>query len=200
MDKFKLRPGIGKIYDIDEETYSRLTQKDDPYCKKSKNKKSYYAVCPECDNPIQIVGMFKQTIEAGKKPYGRHNKGSIPGLADYCEEDYLNCSYSNPAWKKPHTKRHANSKVAQESMTTMRTYFDLVVETLSKDIDIYISYNLAREMLSEYLFDEGWLYYDATLNNLPWILGMANNWHTMYGRYIVRDSELHGAIKKTART
>ncbi|MCS5465580.1 hypothetical protein NWO25_19660 [Enterococcus lactis] len=61
---------------------------------------SYYAICPECDNPIQIIGLYKETQESGRKPYGKHHKGTIPYLAKYSEEDYLECPFSNSKWKK----------------------------------------------------------------------------------------------------
>lgn len=40
---------------------------------------SYYAVCPLCDNPIQIVGLFRRQEESrSRRPYGRHHRGDVP--------------------------------------------------------------------------------------------------------------------------
>ena len=39
---------------------------------------SYYAVCPLCDNPIQIVGLFRRQEESrAHRPYGRHHRGDV---------------------------------------------------------------------------------------------------------------------------
>lgn len=198
MDCFKPRPGAEKIYSISEENFRKTTHKEPPYCRKHTHGESYYAVCPECDNPIQIVGLFKGTVEAGRKAYGRHNKGSIPELAEYCEEDYINCGYSNPMWKKPRGKRSGSSEIAKRLLVVMKEQFDRVIYVLSKDIDIYISCDLAKEMLWQYMVSKGWLYYHATLNNLPWVLGNTNKWHTLFGRKIIRNSSLHKALENHA--
>ena len=194
MDQFKLKPGAGKKYEISEQTFIDATKKRAPYCIRHNTGESYYAVCPECDNPIQIVGLYKRTIEAGRKPYGRHNKGSIPQLAEYCEEDYMNCSYSNPEWKQPDHKRSSNSLVARRTLQLMKSQFDRVVNVFSEDTDIYISSDFAKELLKGYMLNKGWLYHTATINNLPWLLGLANRSHTLFGRRIVNGSGLHKAL------
>lgn len=196
MDCFKLKPGLGKIYNISEEVFSEVTGEKEPYCVHGAAKVSYYAVCPECENPIQLAGLFKGTIEAGRKPYGRHNKGDIPGLAKYCEEDYLLCSYANPAWKKQYRKRSANSVVGKKTLVIMKSQFDRVIYILSKELCMKISYALARLLLNSYITAEGWLYYNATLNNLPWILLLANSSHPLFGRWILKESELYHALEK----
>ena len=63
---------------------------------KKNEKITYKAVCPACDNPIQIIGLFKREEEVKRKPYGRHTTIDLPGLTVYSEEDYLNCPYHNP--------------------------------------------------------------------------------------------------------
>ena len=51
MNTFKLRTEFSQVYRITPAIY----EKD--------GKDSYYAVCPECDNPIQIIGSYKETRE-----------------------------------------------------------------------------------------------------------------------------------------
>ena len=92
MDKFKVKTGSAQVLPINNENYIKTTGKNTPYCRQDrKGHQSLYAVCPACDNPIQIIGLFK-----GEKPYGRHYKGSIPGLAKYNADNYFNCPYSHP--------------------------------------------------------------------------------------------------------
>ncbi len=95
MNVFKTNPGLEEEHLISEENFTKFTGRKEPYIERTENGDKYYAVCPECDNPIIIVGMF-YTL----KPYGRHHKGSIRGLAEYNEKDYLNCSYSMTGWKR----------------------------------------------------------------------------------------------------
>ena len=41
---------------INEENFYLATRERKPYVVDSGGVKSFYAVCPECDNPIQLIG------------------------------------------------------------------------------------------------------------------------------------------------
>ena len=154
MDVFKITPGYQEIHKISEATFTEETKLVPPY----KEGNSYRAVCPECDNPIILVGLFKPTPESGRKPYGRHHKGSISELAVYREDEYENCIYANPSWKKSKVKRSANSEAGKVLLRIMREQFDRIVYILEKSIEIKISKSFAEKMLTCYLDAEGWLY------------------------------------------
>ncbi len=194
MDQFKLKVGVAPAYQITRKNFEEQTLKKTPYVQKERNRISNYAVCPKCDNPIQIVGLQKNTSEAGRKPYGRHNKGSIANLARYSEIDYQDCPFSNPSWKKSSGKRPAGSPLANKMLTTMKSEFDIIIKIMRQKTDLEISRNLARKMLENYMLDEGWLYRQATLNNLPWILGESSPAIPLFGQFIKRESGLYQAI------
>lgn len=194
MDSFKMKVGFNSSYRITPTNYEQYTKKRPPYVQKVNGSDSYYAVCPECDNPIQIVGLYKETIESGKKPYGRHNKGSIQYLADYSEEDYLFCPYSNSNWKKSGGKRSPDSPLANRILQTLQEQFDRIIYLLNKQTGLYIGKKLAKEMLETYLGNEGWLYKEATLNNIPWLFGQCNPARPLFGKLIKKNGELYQAI------
>ncbi|WP_208423016.1 hypothetical protein [Latilactobacillus fragifolii] len=194
MDIFKLKTGINPAYKITKVNFEEKTLKEEPYVQKQVNTVSYYAVCPKCDNPIQIVGLQKNTSESGRKPYGRHNKGDVIGLAPYSEIDYLECPFSNPSWVKKPGKRSPKSPLANRTLRAMRDYFDCVIKLLEERTGLRFSRNLAKQMLESYLLDEGWLYRQATLNNIPWILGESSPAIPLFGRYLYKDSALSQAI------
>jgi hypothetical protein len=197
MDCFKLKPGAGRIFPITQKEYLRRTRKETPYCiQDEKGGNHFYAVCPECDNPIQIVGLFQDTAEAGRKPYGRHHKGSLPGLAEYSEEDYYDCSYSDPRWKKPTALRSPDSRVARAVLRLIYEQFDRMIYVLSQDMEVRISRPMARKMLQHLLENKAWRYRMATMNNIPWILGEAAPSTPLYGQWILRERELRQAIEK----
>jgi len=195
MNTFKLRTGFSQVYRITPAIYEKQTKKRSLYVRKKDGKDSYYAVCPECDNPIQIIGLYKETREAGKKPYGKHYKGTIPALATYCEEDYLECPYSNSKWKKPSGKRSPDSPLANRMYSTLREQFDRVIYLLNKQTGLFISKRLAKEMLLTYIQNQGWLYKEATLNNLPWLFAQCSPALPLFGRMIKKNSELYQAIQ-----
>lgn len=197
MDCFKLKPGVNRIFTMEKDVYLSQTQKKPPYCRVGEDgKQHYYALCPECDNPIQIVGLFVDTIEAGRRPYGRHHKGDVPGLAKYNETDYLDCIYADPNWKRPKGKRSAESKLAKQILSLLREQFDRIIYILSKDMEVRISAPLSKKLLRYFLDDEAWRYRMTTLNNLPWSLGEAAPATPLFGQWISRNSELQAAIEK----
>ena len=68
MDIFKSKPGLSRPYKISTINYEKETKRQKPYMLEKNGKYQYFAVCPECDNPIQLIGLYKNTIESGKKP------------------------------------------------------------------------------------------------------------------------------------
>ena len=88
MDVFKTKPGIPESLHILEETFTNATNKQVPYYTEGEHGRNArcFAVCPLCDNPIQIIGLYKAHDE-GRKPYGRHYPKDILDLANYDEEE-----------------------------------------------------------------------------------------------------------------
>ena len=67
MDVFKAWPGRAESIVISQESYMGCTGGVAPLRRDGDTGPSYYAVCPLCDNPIQIVGLFRRQEEAGVK-------------------------------------------------------------------------------------------------------------------------------------
>ena len=78
-----------------------------PWRQKDKNedKASYYAVCPACENPIQLIGLFKRESNT-PRPYGKHTGKRIPGFPYFDPEEYEFCPYFDPN----KNKNRANTK------------------------------------------------------------------------------------------
>lgn len=82
MDVFKAWPGRAESIVISQESYMRCTGGVAPWRRDGDKGPSYYAVCPLCDNPIQIVGLFRRQEESrARRPYGRHHRGDVPNPA-----------------------------------------------------------------------------------------------------------------------
>lgn len=194
MDKFKLRPGLHQSYDITTSEYETQTNRAFPYCQRDKKGVlHYYAVCPECNNPIVIISLHKKT-SGSPRPYGRHIKRSVPGLAYYSQTAYESCPYTNPNWQEE--KLSANSHAAIAKLKFLREHFDLVMHILREQTGIRYSAQLSKKLLQNYLQNEGWLYHYSTVNNLPWTLPLSSPAITLKGRYLDRDSKLFKALSK----
>ena len=71
MDVFKAWPGRAESIVISQESYMGCTGGVAPWRRDGDKGPSYYAVCPLCDNPIQIVGLFRRQEESrARRPYG----------------------------------------------------------------------------------------------------------------------------------
>ena len=60
MRWFKLHTREYPVYELAKENYLTKTKKDKRYSAVGKDQcKRDFAVCPACDNPIQIIGVYK---------------------------------------------------------------------------------------------------------------------------------------------
>lgn len=96
MDTYKLEPKSTKIKKISKETFEKDTGKLKPYYQEGKD--SQYAVCPVCDNPISIIGLYNP--KAKTKPYGKHYPRDVENLAVYDSHKYETCPYASRVWEE----------------------------------------------------------------------------------------------------
>jgi hypothetical protein len=67
VDVFKVKPGMSRIYPVSRENYEAATGQGEKYRKEGRGGESYFAVCPACDNPIQMIGLYRNTAESGAR-------------------------------------------------------------------------------------------------------------------------------------
>ena len=197
MKTFKLRVGNNKIHTIRKDIFEYETKQQPPYyVYGAKNELSQYAVCPACDNPIQIIGLYKQ-IKDGRECYGKHHLHSIRGLAEYNQQAYDYCPYSQNHFNiNADARKGRLTDYEQRIYNLMREQFDRAIYILSKEIYIKILPPAARRILETYVNGRGWMYSWATLNNLPYVLGHVTWSKSLYGQPILRDSPLYIAISE----
>lgn len=200
MDVFKTKPGLNESIIISEEQFTKATDKKIPYYLPGGTQKPprCFAVCPMCDNPIQIIGLYKMHDE-GRNPYGRHFPRDIEGLADYDEEAYYGCYYANPEKRKQVVKRSPRNVTGIALYNLLREQFDRIIYILEASIEIKISYAFAEEILRMYLLDEGWRYYDSTYDNLPFMLIYAIQAKPLVNRLIFKDGNLYNFLKEDCK-
>lgn len=170
MNVYKLTLGAKGYHAIDKDDYEERTGRRPPWYKTSdRGTPQYFAVCPACDNPIQIIGFYKR-LNNTPHPYGKHVPKPIPGVGHYDHDAYLWCPYSkeNTGNNEERPKRDG-SYITEQLLATLITHFDKVVYLLGKNIGIMsMKPKLVESMLRQYRREEGWLYARATLMNVPW--------------------------------
>lgn len=194
MDVFKLKPGVSRIYPVSPENYEAATGQSKKYRRKGGNGESYFAVCPACDNPIQLIGLYRDTAESGRKPYVKHYRRTIPDLAEYDEDAYLDCPYSSPGWTPPAVRRKPESRMTRQILHLLHDQFDRVIHILSRDTGICFSAAMAKKLLQGYILREGWSFRNAASYNLPWTFVEGQVALPLFGQRIRTGCALYDAI------
>jgi hypothetical protein len=190
MRTYKIRPGAYPEKEITSDNFEKDTRKKKPYYI---NEDVQYAICPRCDNPIQIIGLYKK-LAVTEKPYGRHVPKDIPKLARYDQEAYDYCPLANPQKPRPDARRKKLSDISRAILRLLRDEFDRVVYILSQDTGIDFSDNLLREMLRTFIAAKGFLYPWATNGNLPWMFGYMAHSKPLFGQRLVETCTLRKNI------
>ncbi len=94
MHRFKLKQGNEKSYEITKENFEQMTGRRKPYVETGADGITrYFGICPACDNPIQLIGLYKK-LKHTDNPYGKHyNKDAA--IAIHNEWAYQFCPYAS---------------------------------------------------------------------------------------------------------
>ena len=85
MKRFKLKKGEAAVYPVtSKEAFEQLTGRERPYVVKDKteNQKAF-GLCPACENPVQLIGLYKRIRNDAMQPYAKHYRWTgkpRPGL------------------------------------------------------------------------------------------------------------------------
>lgn len=159
----------------------------------------HYAVCPACDNPVQIVGLI-ETKASSPRPYAKHYHEPIISqgkeLGRFSKGQYQWCPYSRKS-KKQLTKadKVPMSELALEIIDHIRTHYDRIIYFIESMLGIGISKDQAERILQDYIAEEGYLYAGSTLINIPWMIAyMARAQSLLDTRLREPDGELGSAL------
>lgn len=197
MDRIKFTVNEYQSYPIETDLFERKTAKKAPFYRKMERQNheiSQFAICPACNNPVQIIGLYRKSAHTDK-PFAKHDETPI-GLGIYNKQAYNYCPYK--ADRKAFTKdsrKGAIDDIAKEIIDKMVNHFDKIIYLLQKKIGIYISLSLAKEMLNDFFDARAYLYYGASLQNIPLLLAYFSLNKALIGRYI-SNKELISALEK----
>lgn len=200
MDVFKTKVGDYRAIPISLENLDKYTQREYPYFQTINDKPIYFALCPICDNPIRIVGLFKKegrSFVGSPQPYGRHFEHGVKGLAFFDRDAYLACPYhATNAHGSSRKKRARDNKTGQAIYKLMKENFDRIIYIWNKTTEIKISTAFAEELLTLWKANQGWRYYDNTFNNLSYMLLYPLPSINLTGRLISKESKLYKVLSK----
>lgn len=195
MKEVKYRLGKTRVYEVSLKNFKELTQEKYPYMQIDSSGKVAYAICPLCENPAKLLGVYAKLEK--QEPHARHIKKNITGIADFDEYTYLKC---------PNHRKHADyvtevrkrkdaTPLNFEILELARDNFDCCIYLIRKATGLVISQKLAREMAIEYMQHPGYMTIDATRENIPWIMALCMTGKGLIGRCVEEDSPLYHMLK-----
>lgn len=150
MDVYKVRIEDTESKIIDKEGFEAETFRRDPwYQPGSAGKLAQFAVCPACDNPVQLVGLYELPPNV-KNPFGKHATKSIRGIAPFDSEARNDCPYFQPRQHKKTERKTRFDGVPRKILKLLIEQFDRVVYILEKETQLVLSENALRGMLQRY--------------------------------------------------
>ena len=155
---------------------------------------AHFAVCPYCDNPIQLKALYRKS-EQSPAPYGSHVGKPITGFA-FDPERVDICPYQlhNRSLKK--SDRRQPSKLGQELIELALAQFDRIIHVLAADLGFWPSRGLSIRMLESWLTSEGFDYVGAHRRNLPWMIAYFSKSEPLFGQRVRTNSTLSKQIEK----
>ena len=150
----------------------------------------HLALCPRCNNPVAILGIYKKIDVA---PHARHAKGiNIPNVVQYDEYKFQHCPYHKkranyikeyvPETEEP--QRQELYKIAKE-------HYDKAIYLLQEEIGIYITLTMAETLAENYVIMRAYNYIDATIYNIPWYLIYSFTGFPLYHMIIRKNTTLY---------
>jgi hypothetical protein len=194
MDEYKLYVDdtSGKL--IDKDQFEADTLRREPWYQSGSGEKlSQFAVCPACDNPIQLVGLY-QLPENVKNPYGKHTMSGIRNIAPLDTEARDNCPYFKPRQHQKSDRKARFDGLPRKIIKLMIEQFDRVVYILEKQTQVVLSPRALRGMLERYRGEQGYLYTGATLRNVPWIFAYMSDATPLFAQKVNGNDKLTKAV------
>ncbi|EBW7769068.1 hypothetical protein H9V85_005122, partial [Salmonella enterica subsp. enterica serovar Louisiana] len=148
MDVFKISVDKQQVHKITQENFDLATKKQAPWYQPINGHRGWFAVCPACDNPIQIIGMLERDAPYGKHFFPTAGAVAVPLKGRVDKEEYEWCPYAskNKSLTKD-ARRAEGSELALLIKQTLIEQFDRVIYLLEKGIGMRISEALAKQML-----------------------------------------------------
>jgi hypothetical protein len=195
----RFKPGFGRqpVYDITQENVERFLGKKRPWLQQGRQRgeERNFAICPGCDTPIQLIGLYKQTGD-GRGPYGSHTGGAVDGFT-FELEDMLSCPYYHKnIGKDLETHKRKMGPLTRKIIDTAISEFDRIVLILQDGFGFAFSEKFVGRMINQWFDAEGYLYFNVSLRNLPWMFAYFSPAQNLMGQAVAENCELKKAIEE----
>lgn len=191
--RFKVKPGKVQAHPIDRVNVERLLGRRRPWFQQGqlRGDDRHFAVCPYCDNPVQLIGLYKPTERA---PHGSHTGKAVDGFT-FDALDMAFCPYKLKRRKLGKDSRRKPGPATRKLIDLAISEFDRIVLILYGDFGFRFSDAFAKRMLDQWFSSEAYLYTGAHLRNLPWMIAYFSPAQNLYGQAVGGNAELAEKIR-----
>lgn len=198
MDKFLIG---GVVYQLTEENYINATNKKKPYFQGT----SYFAICPCCGNPVQIINLFKESYEekvtGSRRLHARHVPRNILGVAEYNEERYHSCELHNPVAFALRMIRN-NPEKNQELRQLIEKNKKKIIYDIKGILGIYLKNEKLEKIRNSFLENKNYCYTYINRFNIPYAILYTEMAINIYSQKLNIDNilgkEIYFSIKKNS--
>lgn len=184
-------------HEINERNFNLYTENKPPFQQAGDDGTiRYYGICPSCQNPAQLIGLYKQTK---RSPYGQHTGKDVDGFPKWDLYKYQHCPFAKGEDKKTinPNERGIITEDTVELYNLLKTQFDRIVYILMQDFKIKCSENFWRKAIKQFCSSEGYCYPWLTESNLPYIFAFFGlQQQNPYKQQIKAGSDLYAALCK----
>lgn len=185
--------GDGNEYELTRDIFMEKTHKKIPFYQDPKRYKTpYFAICPACNNPIQIINLFGvqyQEENTGRTNlHGRHYKYNVSGLPRYLEENYGNCPLHNPVAFLMREVRD-NEQINEEIRNIVENNRGKICANIREIIGVLISNNKSNGVIDDYIAARDYCYTHTNRFNIPYSILYTRNAINIFGQKVA-DSDI----------
>ena len=146
---FKVTPGRVPSHKVSRENVEELLGRRAPWFKPGQQRGDdrHFAVCPYCENAIQLKGIYKQT-DGKARHYGSHVGTELDGF-QLNKIDLEFCPYKLKTSTRSKGSRRAAGPVSRELIELAIAEFDRIVLILRDDFGFTFSDAFANRMLDQ---------------------------------------------------
>lgn len=181
---------MNRFYPFLKTKYEERVGNNPGYVQKVRGETKHLALCPRCNNPVAILGIYKKINVA---PHARHAKEvNIPNVAQYDEYKFQNCPYHNK--RADYIKEYVDETEElqrQDLYKIAKEHYDKAIYLLQKETGIYITLAMAETLAENYVIMRAYNYIDATVYNIPWYLIYSFHGFPLYHMIIRKNSTLY---------
>ena len=180
MKVFRLRQHDGESHPLSIDNYNTETRKIFPWFQDIGSGPKHFAVCPGCDNPVEVINLFIDTVKGEDRDshplYARHYRNNVTGIANYSQVDYDACPLSNPASLQGKQTPRLPGVKTDEILKIIIDHADYVRYMMDGILGLTMPDAMFKEILTSFQSQNGHLYRSVSHVNIPYaILYMAKN-------------------------